>query len=128
MQQEVERVAAITKQQKAAEHKAADESLKADEREAWSIASTVDWCDLFQANEGCEIPETEWRAVSLDQLSILMAHIIRRLDGGEWFVWRPGDPQHRIMSINEVVSTSSRILCTILCCCVRSTSTMWLNM
>ena len=42
----------------------------------------VDFTDLF-TGPGCRIPLTEERAISLDQLDLVMAHVTRRLTGGE---------------------------------------------
>ena len=42
----------------------------------------VDFTDLF-TGPGCRIPLTEERAISTDQLDLVMAHVTRRLTGGE---------------------------------------------
>ena len=49
--------------------------------------------DLF-SGPGCSIPDSALRAISLDQLDLVLAHVIRRLAGGEvWKVSRFKDGQ-----------------------------------
>merc|ERR1711865_624676 len=45
----------------------------------------VDFSDLF-TGPGYQIPQTEMRATSLNQLDLVMKHVTRRLTGGE--VWQ----------------------------------------
>ena len=47
----------------------------------------TDFSDLF-TGPGCSIPQTELRAISLDQLNLVEAHVERRLTGGPWKVKR----------------------------------------
>ena len=47
----------------------------------------VDFSDLF-TGPGYQIPQTEMRATSLNQLNRVMKHVTRRLTGGE--VWKVG--------------------------------------
>jgi hypothetical protein len=104
VQQEVDRVAAITQQQKKAECKAADESLTADERETSRIASMVDWTDLLDPNGGCEILDTACRAITLEQLTKLFNHSERRLKAGEkWNKWTPDNPNVEVTEMDQVI-------------------------
>ena len=49
--------------------------------------------DLF-TGPGCPIPDSALRAISLDQLDLVLAHVIKRLAGGEvWEVSRFKDGQ-----------------------------------
>lgn len=104
VQQEVDRVASVTQQQKKAECKAADESLTPDERETSRIASMIDWTDLLDPNGGCEILDTACRAITLEQLRKLFTHSERRLKAGEkWNKWTPDDPNVEVTEMDQVI-------------------------
>ena len=108
VQQEVDRVAAITQQQKKAKCKAADESLTADERETSRIASIVDWTDLLDPNGGCEILDTACRAITLEQLRKLFTHSERRLKAGE--KWE-GERWNNGIKTIFVVTEMDQVIC-----------------
>ena len=44
--------------------------------------------DLMGSNGGCSIPETAERAITLDQLRLIEAHVTSRLEHGPWEVTR----------------------------------------
>ena len=67
------------RQTAAAEEKQVDATEQVDAAEP---VPDVDFTDLF-TGPGCRIPLTEERAISLDQLDLVMAHVTRRLTGGE---------------------------------------------
>ena len=69
------------------EHAEENESQQEDATEEEQVDATeqvpdVDFTDLFTGS-GCRISLTEERAISTDQLDLVMAHVTRRLTGGE---------------------------------------------
>ena len=88
---------------------AADESLPAKEREAWEIASRVDWSDLLPEGGGVEIRDTARRAISLDHLRYIVAHIWRRIKRGEtWVASRP-DAENKGAWIEYPIETVDQV-------------------
>ena len=67
----------------------------------------VQWYDLVNLEDGCEIQDTARRAVSLHQLRKIAIHTARRLTTEKWIVWRPDNDSHQIATMEEVSVASS---------------------
>ena len=76
----------------------------------------MDWGDLLPESGGIQIPDTELRAISLDQLHEIIKHVTSRIEGGEeWIVGRfpHGDyTEYQIKTVDEVISVATQMMIT----------------
>jgi hypothetical protein len=76
-------------------------------------AKYVDFSDLVSAESGCTITDTAKRAISLDQLELIIAHLRRRLaDDNQvqevWIVWNMEENKNnKELTANEEVTLYS---------------------